>query len=143
MYCVRLWRWARHQQPAKYPCAAMTQQPASTYTLRRADCSTAPTSSIFFLAVLKRLYMLSSNYVCAGLINGPTFCQMSHDLRKPMCTIQLTVSRPFPLLSCVSQYITARQRWTSVGIAHGPIITIIVTMIWRDYKSLVSSPALP
>ena len=23
-----------------YPCAAMTQQPASTYTLRRADCST-------------------------------------------------------------------------------------------------------
>src|SRR6266566_3851260 len=42
MYCVRLRRWARHQQPAKYPCAAMTQQPASTYTLRRADCSTLP-----------------------------------------------------------------------------------------------------
>src|SRR6266699_2505630 len=40
MYCVCLRRWARHQQPAKYPCAAMTQQPASTYTLRRADCST-------------------------------------------------------------------------------------------------------
>src|SRR6266566_10101431 len=42
MYCVRLRRWARHQQPAKYPCVAMTQQPASTYTLRRADYSTYP-----------------------------------------------------------------------------------------------------
>src|SRR6266699_2913219 len=34
MYCVRLRRWARHPAPAKYQCAAMTQQPAGTYTLR-------------------------------------------------------------------------------------------------------------
>jgi len=42
MYCVCLWRWARHQQPAKYLCAAMTQQLASMYILRRADYSTHP-----------------------------------------------------------------------------------------------------
>ena len=54
MYCVRLWRWARHQQPVKYPCAAMTQQPASTYTLRCADCSTHP----FKMSRLDASYLL-------------------------------------------------------------------------------------
>src|SRR6266566_7667655 len=56
MYCVRLRRWARHQQPAKYPCVAMTQQPASTYTLRRADCSTHP----FRMSRLGASYLLQS-----------------------------------------------------------------------------------
>ncbi len=56
MYCVRLRRWARHQQPAKYPCTAMTQQPANTYTLRRADCSTHP----FKMSRLGASYLLQS-----------------------------------------------------------------------------------
>src|SRR6266566_3820761 len=56
MYCVRLRRWARHQQPAKYPCAAMTQQPANTYTLQRADCSTHP----FRMSRLGASYLLQS-----------------------------------------------------------------------------------
>src|SRR6266566_9909676 len=42
MYCVYLWKWTQHPAPAKYQCAAMTQQPAGTYTLRRVDCSTHP-----------------------------------------------------------------------------------------------------
>ncbi len=54
MYCIHLWRWARHQQPAKYPCAAMTQQPANTYTLQRADCSTHP----FKMSRLDASYLL-------------------------------------------------------------------------------------
>src|SRR6266566_6325374 len=58
MYCIRLWRWARHQQPVKYPCAAMTQQPTSTYTLRRADCSTHP----FKIGRLGASYLLQGAY---------------------------------------------------------------------------------
>ncbi len=58
MYCVRLRRWARHQQPVKYLCAAMTQQPASTYTLRRADCSIHP----FRMSRLGVSYLLQGAY---------------------------------------------------------------------------------
>src|SRR6266699_4767995 len=56
MYCVCLRRWTRHQQPTKYPCAAITQQPASTYTLRRADCSTHP----FKMSRIGASYLLQS-----------------------------------------------------------------------------------
>src|SRR6266699_3849740 len=56
MYCIRLQKWARHQQPAKYPCAAMTQQPASTYTLQHTDCSTHP----FKMSRLGTSYLLQN-----------------------------------------------------------------------------------
>src|SRR6266566_3279173 len=100
MYCVRLRRWARHQQPAKYPCAAMTQQPASTYTLRRADCSTELCSAQRSLIQCRWVYegkkiwdpswpTVASRYVIA-LIWAIERCNPLNVTAKELCLTAIT-----------------------------------------------------
>src|SRR6266699_6720097 len=118
MYCVRLWRWTRHPAPVKYQCAAMTQQPAGTYTLRRADCST----HLFKMGRPGASYLLQSVYETRPMrLLSPFVCDFPLKTKfLPIPPISFNIRPwspilfpPFRLLEILIRY----QRNRHVGLA--------------------------